>query len=114
MNRRSKAVGFRSPPTNAMVGAFTTMEPDWRKIELEIRGLAVQSTHFLGEGWNSRAYLVNNELVFRFPKRPEHWEELEREVRFLAFAADLLTLAVPRYTHMAPDSSAPYGWRRSS
>ena len=86
-------------------------EPDWRNIELEIRGLSVQSAHFLGEGWNSRAYLVNNELVFRFPKRPEHWEELEREVRFLAFAADLLPLAVPRYMRMAPDSAAAaYGY----
>ena len=86
-------------------------EPDWRNIELEIRGLAVQSAHFLGEGWNSRAYLVNNELVFRFPKRPEHWEELEREVKFLAFAANLLPLAVPRYTHIAPDSpAATYGY----
>jgi hypothetical protein len=66
-------------------------------IEFENRGLSVVSTRFLGEGWNSRAYLVNDELVFRFPKRPEHWEELEREIAFLAFAADDLPLAVPRY-----------------
>jgi aminoglycoside 2''-phosphotransferase len=87
------------------------MEPDWRNIELENRGLSVRSAHFLGEGWNSRAYLVNNELVFRFPKRLEHWEELEREVKFLAFAADFLPLAVPRYTHLAHDSPvAAYGY----
>jgi hypothetical protein len=48
---------------------------------------------------------------FRFPKRPEHWEELEREVTFLAFAADFLPLAVPRYMRMAPDSQASaYGY----
>lgn len=82
------------------------MEPDWRTIELEQRDLAVHSAQFLGEGWNSRAYLVNNELVFRFPKRSEHWEELKREISFLAFAADLLPLAVPRYVHVAPDSPA--------
>jgi len=86
-------------------------EPDWRTIELENPGLSVQSAHFLGEGWNSRAYLVNNELVYRFPKRPGHWEELEREVKFLAFAADFLPLAVPRYAHVAPDSpAAAYGY----
>src|SRR5262249_31853501 len=50
-------------------------EPDWRIIELENQGLYILSALFLGEGWNSRAYLVNNELVYRFPKRPEHWEE---------------------------------------
>ena len=82
------------------------MKPDWRKIELENRGLSVRSAHFLGEGWTSRAYLVNNEFVFRFPKRPEHWEELEREITFLAAAAGDLPLAVPRYVQMAPDSPA--------
>jgi aminoglycoside 2''-phosphotransferase len=87
------------------------MEPDWRIIELENQGLSVQFAHFLGEGWNSRAYLVNNELIFRFPKRPEHWEELEREIKFLAFAADFLPLAVPRYAHVATDSpAAAYGY----
>jgi aminoglycoside 2''-phosphotransferase len=87
------------------------MEPDWRIIELENQGLSIQSAHFLGEGWNSRAYLVNNELVFRFPKRLEHWEELEREIKFLAFAADFFPLAVPRYAHVAPDSpAAAYGY----
>ncbi len=87
------------------------MEPDWRNIELENRGLTVQSAHFLGEGWNSRAYLVNNDFVFRFPKRPEHWKELEREVTFLAFAAEFLPLAVPQYLHIVPDSPASaYGY----
>jgi len=87
------------------------MEPDWRQIEHEDLGLSVRSAHFLGEGWNSRAYIVNDDLVFRFPKRLDHWEELEREVTFLAFAADLLPLAVPRYMRIAPDSPASaYGY----
>jgi aminoglycoside 2''-phosphotransferase len=87
------------------------MDPDWRQIEQENRGLTVRSAHFLGEGWNSVAYLVNDGLVFRFPKRLEHWKELEREVTFLAFAADLLPLAVPRYMRIAPDSPASaYGY----
>jgi aminoglycoside 2''-phosphotransferase len=87
------------------------MEPDWRKIELEQQGLAVHSAHFLGEGWNSRAYLVNNELVFRFPKHLEQWGEQRREVSFLAFAANCLPLAVPRYLRLAPASTAAaYGY----
>ena len=71
------------------------MNPDWRKIEFENRGLSIQSVCFLGEGWNSRVYLANDELVFRFPKRTENWEELKREISFLAMAADNLPLAVP-------------------
>ena len=80
--------------------------PDWRQIEFEHPGLSVRSAALLGEGWNSRVYLVNDELVFRFPKRAEHWEELGREIRFLTFAADNLPLAVPRYLQVVRDSGA--------
>ena len=82
------------------------MKPDWRKIEFENPGLVVRSAGFLGEGWNSRAYLVNNEHVFRFPQRAENWDELKREIKFLAFAACKLPLAVPQYVQVMPDSPA--------
>ncbi len=87
------------------------MAPDWRQIEIENRGLSIESVRFLGEGWKSHAYLVNSELVFRFPKRLKQWEELKREISFLSFAVDYLPLAVPRYLNEAPDSSAaPFGY----
>jgi len=87
------------------------MTPDWRQIERERDGLSVRSASLLGEGWCSRAYLVNGDLVFRFPKRPDHWPELNREIRFLAWAADQLPLPVPRYIGVAPDSPAsPNGY----
>jgi aminoglycoside 2''-phosphotransferase len=72
-------------------------EPDWRKIEFEMSALSIRTARFLGEGWTSRAYLVNNELVFRFPKQAEDWLELEREIAFLSFASTSLSLAVPDY-----------------
>jgi aminoglycoside 2''-phosphotransferase len=84
---------------------------DWKIIETEQRGLSIHSARLLGEGWCSRAYLVNDELVFRFPKRSTQWEELHREIQFLALASDRLPLAVPRYLHAAPDSrAAPHGY----
>ena len=43
----------------------------------------------LGEGWTAKAYLVNDELVFKFPKRPEEWQELDREIAFLDYAGPL-------------------------
>ena len=87
------------------------MKLDWRRIELENQGLSIRSACFLGEGWNSRAYLINNELVFRFPKRPDHWQELEREIIFLAFASVDLPLTVPQYLKVSPNSlAAPCGY----
>jgi aminoglycoside 2''-phosphotransferase len=82
------------------------MQPNWQRIESEHRGLRIESSRFLGEGWNSLVYLVNNELVFRIPKRCENWEEMHREIAFLTFAADQLSLAVPHYTIVAPESTA--------
>ena len=87
------------------------MTPDWPAIERESDGLSVRSVSLLGEGWCSRAYLVNDELVFRFPKRADHWPELNREIRFLTWAADKLPLPVPQYLAVAPESSAaPNGY----
>jgi aminoglycoside 2''-phosphotransferase len=80
-------------------------------VERENGGLSVQTAHLIGEGWNSRVYLVNSELVFRYPKHSRHWEELEREITFLSFAADKLPLPVPRYLAAFPRSSAaPHGY----
>ncbi len=87
------------------------MNPDWQRIESENPGLSVQSANSIGEGWNSRAFVVNEELVFRFPKREENWDELNREIEFLESAAPVLPLAVPRYLKVVPDSiAAPHGY----
>lgn len=84
---------------------------DWQKIEIENQSLSVQSSTFIGEGWISRAYLVNSELVFKFPKRSTFWKGLEREIAFLSFASSHLPLAVPRYVKAAPNSlAAPCGY----
>jgi len=80
--------------------------PDWGAIESEHRGLAVDSARVIGEGWTSHAWLVNEELVFRFPKRDDDWKTLRTEIAFLRSAADDLPLAVPRYTHVAQQSRA--------
>jgi aminoglycoside 2''-phosphotransferase len=83
---------------------------DWAEIGREC-GLRVRSTHCIGEGWNSRAFLVNDELVFRFSKSAAQWPEIDREMKFLAWAADRLPLAVPRYEQATAHSPAcPSGY----
>jgi aminoglycoside 2''-phosphotransferase len=87
------------------------MPPDWRRIQAKNPGFTVESASPLGEGWNSRLFLVNGEWVLKFPKRPEDWAELEREVRFLTLAAEHLPLRVPRYARAVPYSAAaPCGY----
>ena len=83
---------------------------DWQALAQEQR-LTIRSARPLGEGWEFRACLVNDELVFRFPKHSAQWNPLEREVAFLAWAADRLPLQVPRYTSVVRASrAAPRGY----
>jgi aminoglycoside 2''-phosphotransferase len=88
-----------------------TFRPDWNAIESEVPGLAVRSAVFIGEGWTSTAYRVNDEVVFKFPKRLAEWEELDREIAFLAHARPFLTLPVVEHLHQVRTSAgAPFGY----
>jgi aminoglycoside 2''-phosphotransferase len=79
---------------------------DWQCIGAAHPELQIRSMSFLGEGWTSYSYLANGSLVFRFPKRAEVWQELDREIAFLAAASDDLPLDVPRYVAVVPTSVA--------
>jgi aminoglycoside 2''-phosphotransferase len=87
------------------------MTPDWNAIAAECHGISVRSPLFIGEGWCFHSYLVNDQLVFRFPKSRGQWDELDREIKFLDFAADKFPLQVPQYEHIARTSAgAPFGY----
>lgn len=59
--------------------------------------LDVQSISFLGEGWNSSAFLVNDDLVFRFPKRKDVEQKLDKEQKLLPRLQEQLPVSVPRF-----------------
>jgi aminoglycoside phosphotransferase (APT) family kinase protein len=66
-------------------------------LEVQFPELAPVSFQLIGEGWDSEAYEVNGELIFRMPKRREVEAFLMRERCFLGRFADHLTLPVPRF-----------------
>lgn len=71
--------------------------------------LEIETIEFLGAGWDSQAFLVNGEIVFRFPSRQEVGEALLREVRLLDRIGDRLPLQVPIFTHVSdPIADYPY------
>lgn len=55
----------------------------------------------LGAGWDSTAFLVNEQLVVRFPRRPAVAATLRREARLLPQLAPLLPCAIPRFSFLA-------------
>ncbi len=68
------------------------------------------SVEFLHQGWDSEAYLVDGEWIFRFPKRHAvvEWHDNERKV--LARLAELpLPVLVPRPEFLGePDETFPF------
>jgi aminoglycoside phosphotransferase (APT) family kinase protein len=56
----------------------------------------LHSIQILGAGWDNTAFLINGELVFRFPRRKIAVPLLEAERCLLPYIADRLPLAIPK------------------
>jgi aminoglycoside 2''-phosphotransferase len=52
------------------------------------------------EGWGSFVLEVNDELMFRFPRRPEIVPGLRKEIALLPELAEALSVAVPRFEYI--------------
>jgi aminoglycoside 2''-phosphotransferase len=101
-------------PDAGMSGTFDPWRVSADSCELVLRRafphLTLESVVVLGEGWDSVAFLINNSLVFRLPKRPAVARMLERERALLHAISNLLPLPVPRYLHIADTiPGMPYG-----
>jgi aminoglycoside phosphotransferase (APT) family kinase protein len=71
--------------------------------------LAGASIRYLHEGWDSRAFLIDDAWVFRFPKRRPMHERLAVEIALLPRLAPLLPVSIPRFEHIgAPGPAYPY------
>jgi len=57
--------------------------------------LEMNHISILGEGWDSVAYLVNDSIVVRVPKRPEVAQQMAREVRILKAIRPYLSARIP-------------------
>ena len=56
------------------------------------------SAEVINSGFNSDAIIVNNEWIFRFPKRPEIYDEYIREEKILKLITPYLDIPVPNPT----------------
>jgi aminoglycoside phosphotransferase (APT) family kinase protein len=65
----------------------------------------------LGEGWASRAFLVEGRWVFRFPKRAAVAGKLVSECALLSALAPRLPVAIPRVVFLGePSGRYPFRW----
>ncbi|MGI8577953.1 MAG: hypothetical protein ACR2KG_08555 [Nocardioidaceae bacterium] len=54
----------------------------------------------LGAGWDHELFLVDDEWVFRFPKRPARIPWLIREIAIMHHVGPTLADLVPRFDHL--------------
>jgi aminoglycoside 2''-phosphotransferase len=80
--------------------AITEKFPAWR----------VDTLEYMGEGWESVAYRVNNDYIFRFPKREYTGQCLELETRLLPELAPKVKVAIPNFEFVSttPGAHFPY------
>jgi aminoglycoside phosphotransferase (APT) family kinase protein len=71
--------------------------------------LRVGTMRLLGEGWDSTAWLVDGEWVFRFPRREVVIPGFRRELEALPRLAPELPLPIPVAVHLG-EPSEDFGW----
>lgn len=80
-----------------------------RLIAAEFPELVPVHLELLGIGWDNTAYLVNENWVFRFPRRQIARDLIEIEARWLPVLAPCLPLPIPVPEYLGkPDETYPY------
>lgn len=75
-----------------------------RLIREQFPEVELQSLRLLGEGWDCTVWLVDEEWVFRFPRRSVVIQGIENEIAVLPLLAPLLPLRVPNPTFLGRPS----------
>jgi aminoglycoside 2''-phosphotransferase len=61
--------------------------------------LEISSFKLIGEGMDSKAYLLNDNFIFRFPKMADTSEKLEREIKILPLLKKVVTISMPEFIY---------------
>ncbi len=94
-----------------MDGMFENAEFVWAKetVLKNFPNLQIEQISKLGEGWMSRAYLINNKLVFRFPKGKSGADDTEKEIKVLPLLKKYITLSIPELIYVGTqDNGYPF------
>ncbi|MEO6838899.1 MAG: aminoglycoside phosphotransferase family protein [Ginsengibacter sp.] len=72
-------------------------------IHKDFPGFAISSISKTGEGDNSKAFIINENYIFRFPKREEVKQQIRREIAILPKIKSLLNLQIPQFEFVSPE-----------
>ncbi len=72
-------------------------------IQQDFPAFRVSSIKKVGEGDNSKAFLVNENYIFRFPKRKDVKQQVRREISVLPKIRSALDLQIPDFEFISPE-----------
>lgn len=67
-------------------------------------GLKILSIKLLGEGFDNSVFLVNNTIVFRFPRRKVALDLLDNEINILLALENIFSLNIPKPLYLGKSS----------
>ena len=65
----------------------------------------VKQIQKIGEGLGNVAFEINQDIIFRFPKKPRNLEELRREIPITELVSKYSHIPVPKFEFIAPANS---------
>lgn len=74
-------------------------------IESSFPELHVKSIDYVGEGMDSKAFVVNECLIFRFPKNQDVANQLKVEIALLPKLASKVNLPIPNFMYVGTQSN---------
>lgn len=77
-------------------------------VQLQL-GIKVEDIKLIGEGFDNVAYLINNQIVFRFPRREIAVKLLQTELELLPYIASKISFNIPTPQFIGkPSESYPF------
>ena len=73
------------------------------RIKREFPEMEWKNSRFVGHGWDNNVIILDEKIVFRFPKEDDGKEELKKEITLLDYLQDKVNLPVPKYKWIAKD-----------
>lgn len=76
-----------------------------QQIKNEFPQVEWKKYRILTHGWDHVIVILDEKLIFRFPKDKEYQEEFRNEIQLLKFLKKRIKVGIPRYTFVSKDKS---------
>jgi aminoglycoside 2''-phosphotransferase len=76
-----------------------------KKIKTHFPEVDVDNPKLITHGWDNDVVVLNNKLIFRFPRTDEYKKRFKAEVKLLKYLISKVSVPIPQYTYLSDDLS---------